>query len=95
MTARAIAGIVAFCIALSGVILSNILLMAMIGEVNRQRRQGDLVSYFGFSFPKLLRIWREYRQSYPSGSLHIYFVASFVVGMVGGLIVAVCLHILG
>ncbi len=95
MNAKVITEIIAFCIATTGMGMANMFLIMMIGEINRKRQEGNLVSYFGFTFPKIVRIFEEYRRIYPGGKLHIYAWTGFVVGMSGMLIVAVCLGILG
>jgi hypothetical protein len=95
MNARVITGIISFCLAVTGLFLANTLLTMMIGEINRTRQDGNLVSYFGFTFPKMLRIFGEYRSSYPTGHLHMYALAAFAVAMVALISVAVCLHIIG
>jgi hypothetical protein len=95
MSARTITGIILFCLAMSGLFLSNMLLTMMIGEINRKRQDGNLVSYFGFTFPKMLRIFGEYRSSYPNGSLHIFALVGFVLALIGLIGLAVCLRIIG
>ena|GEM_PF-3709943 len=65
---------------MTGVFLKNMFLIMMIGEINRKRQEGNLVSYFGFIFPKMLQIFREYRSSYPDGKLHFYFLAANALG---------------
>jgi hypothetical protein len=95
MSVRAITGIISFCVALTGLFLANMLLTMMIGEINRKRQGGSLVSYFGFTFPKMLRIFGEYRSSYPKGNLHIYALTAFAFAMIGLISVAVCLRIIG
>src|SRR5207245_11206965 len=83
MSVRAITGIISLCVATTGLFLANMFLPMMIGEINRKRQEGSLVSYFGFTFPKMLRIFGDYRSSYPKGSLHIYSVAAFVLAIIG------------
>jgi hypothetical protein len=95
MSARVIAGIILFCVAMTGGFLANMFIIMMIGEINRKRQEGNIVSYFGFTFPKTLRIFREYRSSYPNGKLHICWYASFALAVVGMIGVAVCLRIIG
>lgn len=95
MSVREITGIISFCIAMTGLFVANMLLMMMIGEINRKRDEGKLVSYFGFTFPKMLQIFHEYHSSYPSGSLHIYALISFACAMIGLIVVGICLHIIG
>jgi hypothetical protein len=63
----------------------------MIGEINRKRQEGNLVSYLWFAFPKTLRIFGEYRSTYPNGKMHLYCLVSFGVGIIGLISVAVCL----
>lgn len=94
MSERLIVGIVSFCFAMSGLFLANMFLTMMIGEINRKRQEGNLVSYFFTSF-KVVQIFSEYRSSYPKGNLHIYALLSLAVAMLGLISVAVCLHIIG
>jgi hypothetical protein len=86
MSARVITGVISFCIALTGFFLANMFVTMMIGEINRRRQDGSLISYFGFTFPKMLRIFGEYRSSYPGGSMHIYALVAFglaIIGLIG------------
>ena len=71
VNARVIIMIVAICIATTGLVTANLFLYIMIGEINRKRQDGNLVSYFGFTFFKTQRIFDEYRRLYPDGRLHI------------------------
>ena len=82
-------GIIAFCAALSGVILANLFVLMMIGEINRKKEDGKLISYFGSTPPKTLQIFGEYRRLYPNGKLHIYALAMFARGMIALFVVAV------
>jgi hypothetical protein len=95
MSTRAIIGIISFCLAMTGLFLANMLLTMMIGEINRKRQDGNLVSYFGFTFPKMAQIFGEYRRSYPNESLHIYALIAFVLALIGLVVAAVCLRIIG
>jgi hypothetical protein len=61
----------------------------------KRRQEGNLVSYFGFTFPKLLRIFREYRSLYPDGKLRIYLLAAFAIAMSALISVAVCIGAVG
>jgi hypothetical protein len=95
MSARTIIGIIFFCVAMTGAFLGNMTLIMMIGEINRKRQEGNLISYFGFTFPKMLRIFREYRSLYPDGKLHIYNLAALAIMVIGTIGVAVCIGIIG
>lgn len=95
MSTSVVFGIILLCLSTSAMVLSSLFLIMMIGEINRKRKEDDLISYFGFTFPKMLRIFREYRRLYPDGRLHIYELASFGVAIIALIIVAVCLHIIG
>jgi hypothetical protein len=95
MSPRAITGIVSFCVALTGLFLSNMFLFMMIGEINRKRQEGNLVSYFGFALPKMLRIFGEYRRQYPGGKMHIYSLAAFAFAIIGLIGVGAALGFLG
>ena len=68
MSTRVIIGIASFCAVMTGLILANMFLFMMIGEINRKRAEGNLVSYFGFAFPKMQRIFSEYRIKYPNST---------------------------
>jgi hypothetical protein len=61
----------------------------MIGEINRKKEDGRLISYFGFTPPKVLRIFAEYRRLYPNGRLHISALAVFAIAMVALIVVDV------
>lgn len=81
-----LAALVSMCLALSGGFLSNMFLLMMIGEINRKKNERDLIPYFGFSPPKMIRVFDAYRKTYPHGRLHIYMLAAFafvVIGLVG------------
>jgi hypothetical protein len=95
MTPSVLVAVIAFCIAMIGLTLANQFFSMMIGEINRKREEGNLISYFGFTPPKVLRIFSEYRSFYPSGKLHLLSLAAFLVGMSGLLCVAVCFWING
>ena len=95
MSTRLIVAIVSFCVGMTGVFLGNMFTVMMIGEINRKRQDGNQVSYFGFTFPKMLRIFGEYRSLYPNGNLHMSALAALalmIIGMIGGV---VCLWIIG
>lgn len=95
MNTRVVVSVVSFCLAMTGLILANMLLMMMIGEINRKRRDGSLISYFGFTFPKMRRIFDEYRSSYPTGNKHIYARLAFALAVAGLLGVAAGLGFFG
>jgi hypothetical protein len=96
ISGRVITGIVALCIAGTGVFVGNMLTMMMIGEINRKRREDDdLVSYFGFTPQKSRMIVREYRRLYPDGKLHIYSYLMVVAVIAGMITVALCARIIG
>jgi hypothetical protein len=82
-------GIIAFCVALSGVIMANMFVIRMIGEINRKNEDGRPISDVGFTPPKVVRIFTEYRRLYPDGSLHIYSLAVFAIAMFALIVVGV------
>ncbi len=51
-------GIIAFCAALSGVILANMFVIILIGEINRKKEDGRLISYLGFTHPRRASLHR-------------------------------------
>jgi hypothetical protein len=95
MNSRIIVGLICFFAAMSGLFLANMCLTMMIGEINRKRQDGNLVSYVGFTGPKVMRICSEYHRSYPDGKVLIYAVGAFVLAMIGLVGVAICLRIIG
>ena len=95
MNARVIAGIVLFCVAMTGIFVGNMLQTMMIGEINRKRPEGNLISYVGYTFPKILRIFREYHHLYPNGKLRTYAFAAIIVALVGMIGAAVAFRIIG
>ena len=95
MNTRVLIGIISFSVALTGVFVANLFLYMMIGEINRKRSDGNLVSYFGFTYPKMVRIFDEYRRSYPKGRLHLYAWIAFGLGVICLIITAFCAVSLG
>jgi len=57
--------------------------------INRKKEDGRLISYFGFTPPKVLRIFAEYRRLYPNGKLHIYALTVFTIAMIALIVVGV------
>jgi hypothetical protein len=95
LTPRVIIGIVLMSIFMSCGVWSNMLVTMMIGEINRKRREGDLVSYFWFTFDKTMGIFDEYRRSYPDGKLRLNFWITSAVAMASLVGVAVCIGVVG
>jgi hypothetical protein len=86
---------VLLCIAATGAFLAGTFMVVMIGKINRKRPEGERESYFGFTLPKLLRIVKEYRNSYPGGLLHVWCAAGFIVVVSCMIGVGVTLGIIG
>ncbi len=93
MSARVIVGVILFSFVVSGLVLSNIFLLMMIGEINRERKDDKPILYFGSTFPKMLLIFREYKRSYPAGKLHIYSLVAFAIALVALIGVGLCVGI--
>jgi hypothetical protein len=92
---RAVVGVVAFCIALTGTILANQFVTMMIAEINRRRDEHSQIAYLGFTPSKVLLVHSEYRRLYPAGRLHTMTLVSMGVVVVAMLMVAVCIGIVG
>ena len=88
-------GVASFCAMMTGVFAGNQFVSMMIGEINRKRDERNLISYFGFTFPKLLAIIEGYRKLYPTGQLHKYLFACLGLGFVGWIGFCVALRIFG
>jgi hypothetical protein len=95
MSPRITIGIASLCVALTGLIVSNLFWFVMIGEVNRQRQEGKLVSYFGSTGTKMGEIYDEYRRKYPNGHAHIYMMLSFAAAVIGFVTFGICTGIIG
>lgn len=94
MSARAVFGIVSFCLAMTGVFLANMTTIMMIGEINRKRKEGEQLSYFGSSF-RLTAILAEYHRHYPDGNLGVIEKAAMALAFLGMLSAAVCARVIG
>ncbi|MDX6403195.1 MAG: hypothetical protein QOH70_650 [Blastocatellia bacterium] len=95
MSTRLVAAIISLCLVIIAGELANTFVIRMIGEINRKREEGNLISPFWFTLNKVLRVFREYRALYPEGKLHLYAKISFATAIIALIIVAVCLHIIG
>ena len=93
--AKVITALIALSVATTGLILANMFLMMMVGEINRRRQDENTISYFGFTFPKMLRIFREYRTLNPVGVLHLFSLGAFGIALIALLVVATCIGIVG
>ncbi len=94
MSTRMIVGAAAFCVATSGAVLANMFLLMMVGEINRTKGVDAQESYFGYSPPKMLRVFREYRARYPDGRLAAYSAAAFALVVVSAIVFAVCIRVI-
>lgn len=92
MTWQAIAAIVAAGTVLDGIYIAILHVTMMVEEMNRQRRDEDLVSNPGFSVSKMLLIYRDYRTTLPEGRLHLKALAIFCASLVGLIGLAVLLR---
>jgi hypothetical protein len=86
---------ICFAVAMSGLAFSNILILAMVGDINRKSSDDSQESYFGYYPQKMVRVFVKYKRFYPSGKLHLYAGLSFSVMVVGMIGVAVSLGIIG
>jgi hypothetical protein len=66
----------------------------MIGEINRKRKDDDLIAYFGSWLPKTMRIFEEYGRLYPDGRYAVYTRAAIVSAAIGMLVAACCIGII-
>ena len=68
---------------------SNILITAMIGEINRRRPDNDQLSYLGFTPTKSVKVFTQYRRLHPEGRLHLLAIGCFIIAMLLLILVAV------
>jgi hypothetical protein len=95
MSARIIIGIISFSVAMTGAFAGNMFLIMMIGEINRKRQEGNLVSYIGYTPFKIIRVLSEYRRLYPNGKLHVLTFAAIAVMFIGTVGAAIAFHVIG
>jgi len=77
---------ISFSIFLAGCFCANLFLMMIVRELNERRQESNAVSYVGWTFPKVSRVFREYREINPTGRLAAYSLTGFgamVLGLVG------------
>jgi hypothetical protein len=89
MTARIAAGIIFFCVAMAAAMTGNLFYYKMITEINRERKDGDLVSHFGPSW-RVPSIFAQYRHFCPSGKLLTYMKISAAFGFICLIAAVVC-----
>jgi hypothetical protein len=63
------AATVAFAMAVTFIIAANLIVYAMLGQVNAHLPEGEKLSYIGFYLAKNKRITMLYKQFYPGGRL--------------------------
>jgi hypothetical protein len=78
-----IGALVSFSLAMTGVALGNMIWFRMIGEVNRKRGDDKLISYFGVTPGKGLKLLDEYQRLYPNGRAHLYLYAAAALVFLG------------
>jgi hypothetical protein len=66
------AATVAFAFAVTFIIVANLIVYAMLGQVNARLPEGEKLSYVGFHLAKNRRITMLYKQFYPGGRLHLF-----------------------
>lgn len=91
MSLKVIITVIAFCVAMSGVVLANMFFIMMIGEINRKRQEGKLISYFGYTPTKVQRVLAEYRSLYPIGKFRTYYLLAVALVVIGVATLAVCM----
>lgn len=90
-----IAGIILIGLGVSPTHIAIMFTIMMIGEINRQRTEDNLIPYFSFTSPKMLRIFSEYRRRYPHGKLDLYAIAVFISALIDLLFVGIYLQVMG
>lgn len=78
---------VTFAFAVTFIIVANLIVYAMLGQVNARLPDGEKLSYVGFHVGKNRRITMLYRQFYPNGRLH--WVARAAFGLAVACMIAV------
>ena len=78
-----VGALVAFLLAMTGIALGNKFWFVMIGEVNRNKTDDHLTSYFGAYPGKGLRMVEEYRKACPNGKAHLYLFAATALMFIG------------
>jgi hypothetical protein len=63
------------------VLISNLVMLAIVEEVNRKLPDEQRISEFWWYVAKYERTFREYRRLYPAGRLIKYFYGSVAMGV--------------
>lgn len=95
MSARIELAVLAFGIAMTCTIVANLLWFKLIGAVNRRRPNAEQVSYWGFTYFKLIATVDEYRRSYPKGRIHVLMYLLVALMALSMITVAVSLSFVG
>ena len=77
--AALVAAIVFFSLAVSFALVSNFVMLAMVGEVNRKLPDDKQISYFWWYASKVSQVLKEYRRLYPAGHLSKYYRVSLAL----------------
>jgi hypothetical protein len=81
MSLRTIVGIVALAgMSLCG-LLSAIMSIQMVEQVNAKLSKESQFVLLGWYAPKTLRLFREYRRLYPGKALHLKVLSIYLVGL--------------
>jgi hypothetical protein len=76
-----IIALVLFFASTSSNLISNFVMFAIIGEVNRKLPDEERIPYLWWHLGKYQRTLREYRRLYPGGRLVMYHFGSLALGM--------------
>jgi hypothetical protein len=93
MSVRLGAAIILFFLAMISLLITNVLIVRIISDINRVRSDRSLFSYVGFTLPKAREMVAEYRSLYPNGKKHIYALVTLAIVVASMIGVTACLVI--
>lgn len=91
MISRVLIIFIPFSLAMTACIWVNVLIIMMVGEINRKKSDSEQVNYLGYGLTKVFLVFSEYRNAYPSGKLAMYAKAAISFMFVGLIATAICL----
>jgi hypothetical protein len=98
MSAVEIIAIISICAMVIGSFLANMFSLLMSTELYERNQDRNFDRFTRAGWPSPMRRlpfqdFREYRDSFPNGKLHIYSLAGFALAMIGLIGLAICIGI--
>jgi hypothetical protein len=73
--------VIAFGIAWVAAAAANLILLAMIAEINRKSDEHSMMSYFRSSWAEVWEVWQEYTLLYPKGIYRFALMITVIISI--------------